>query len=403
MAIRRFWRKSSAAGWKFDRKGHEGKHWWSWGFDIYPEGRKGKHLREPGFRTESDAEAAAARILLARKERKYGFAPQMPSPTLASLFARHVVKIAKKPERTRSTRVLNDFISLLPAGYAITETSTSDVELYVDWRFADGVGPSTVDRELNIISAALHAVDIHYPDKQYQQLHQWRPPRIPRPEYSKKPRHRLVSQDERERLLAYLFAPRRPGEQLQSATARHRVGRKVMFAFLMGCRTSEALGIQKHHIDWKQRTGKIVGTKTDRDRPTGPIPETAFKILEEEASRSTTKYVFGSPNPTSDFYKILREACAACDIPYFGRGKDPEGIRLHDARHTVTTALLQAGVDPATVQERMGWSAREFLLWYSHSTAESNARASDLLEQTFGQRRPEVDNAQAIEEVNTVQ
>ncbi len=111
------------------------------------------------------------------------------------------------------------------------------------------------------------------------------------------------------------------------------------------------------------------------------LPDTAFDIL-VEAAAFENEYVWGSPNIKTRVYHILKAACDACDIPY-GRGL-ADGIVVHDARHTVTTELLNEGLDRATVQEMSGWSEREFLLWYSHSTPGSRARAAEVMERISG-------------------
>ncbi len=47
----------------------------------------------------------------------------------------------------------------------------------------------------------------------------------------------------------------------------------------------------------------------------------------------------------------------------------PLGIRFHDLRHTCATLLLEAGVHPKVVQERLGHSSIAITLdIYSHVT-----------------------------------
>ena len=47
-----------------------------------------------------------------------------------------------------------------------------------------------------------------------------------------------------------------------------------------------------------------------------------------------------------------------------GEGVDP--VRLHDARHTAATVLLQLGVTPRVVMDLMGWSSMSMLTRYQH-------------------------------------
>ena len=84
------------------------------------------------------------------------------------------------------------------------------------------------------------------------------------------------------------------------------------------------------------------------------------------------------------FYRILREACEALDIPY-GRDLD-DGLILHSARHTVTTRLVEAGLDYDTVGLITGHRAKELIAHYSHKHPGSVARAAEALEK-MGRRR----------------
>jgi len=100
---------------------------------------------------------------------------------------------------------------------------------------------------------------------------------------------------------------------------------------------------------------------------------------------SKTDLVFSrSGNISPKFYRILREACEPAGVPY-GR-KNPDGLVLHDARHTATTHLLESNVSPKTVQEWMGWSDKAFVLYYSHASKESREAAGKSLEKLAGEK-----------------
>jgi hypothetical protein len=76
----------------------------------------------------------------------------------------------------------------------------------------DGLKPQTVDRELNIIVAMFNKGDTYF-----QQLDQWRPPRLPRPKIIDGRRERVWSEHEIKAILSELFAPKREDELIQSA------------------------------------------------------------------------------------------------------------------------------------------------------------------------------------------
>ena len=59
-------------------------------------------------------------------------------------------------------------------------------------------------------------------------------------------------------------------------------------------------------------------------------------------------------------------------------------IRLHDLRHTMATAALQAGIHPKVVQERLGHSSIAITLdTYSHVAPTLQREAADKLGQLF--------------------
>jgi integrase len=113
-----------------------------------------------------------------------------------------------------------------------------------------------------------------------------------------------------------------------------------------------------------------------------------MEIIREFYHTSTTDFVFSrSGNVAPKFYSILKASCQRAGVPY--ARSTPDGLVLHDARHTATTHLLESNVSPKTVQEWMGWSDKAFVLYYSHATKESREQAGKALEQLAGEKHPE--------------
>jgi integrase len=351
-----------------------------WAYDVRIGGQR---KRDSGFEKREDAEAAVVKLRQEMKKKRYGLAPEPPpsAPAFSELIERRLSSIALKPERVRSKRVLEDFASLLPARIKVSEITTADVRLYVEKRQKENLVPQSINRELNIIAATLNSAASFYP-----QLEQWVPPKMPRPKQSKRRRERIISSEERNQILDYLLRPRKLGEQLHAYEARRKVGLIFQFAMLTGMRHGEINKLKWSDVDWEARTLKVVGTKTETVTPSVrylPITETMMAILEERQKKSATDYVFTrAGNTGSKFYRILREACDACDITY---GKNTVGgLILHDARHTATTRMLQAGVDLSTIGSITGHSDKNLILYYGHATAASRARAAAVLEEYAG-------------------
>jgi integrase len=338
----------------------------------------GKRFRR-FFLKKADAEAVAYKIKHDAIARRYGLPVTAERPFLSALIKKRLAAITNPPEHSRATRVLDGFARLLPSSYCVDEVTKADVQKYVDKRRDDGLKAQSIDRELNIIGAMFNSIDNYYP-----QLEQWRPPRMPRPKVLGGRRERIWTEHEIKAVLGELFAPRRDGEQLQSAVARFRVGRKVQFC-LNGIRHGEMNLIRKHDIDWEARTVRIHQGKTGNYKTVGPLGPLAMSILKEFYEKTDTEYVFSrSGNITPKFYRILKRACERAGVLY---GKNtPGGLVLHDTRHTATTRLLEDNVSPATVKEWMGWSDSAFLLYYSHATKKSREKAGRSLERLVGKK-----------------
>lgn len=345
--------------------------------DVRP--AHGKRFRK-FFLRRSDAEAVAYKLKHDAIMRPFGLPTLQDRPLLCDLAKRFTGDIGNPREHTRAARVLSEFCKLLTPNTCVDEVKRADGKRYIDKRLMDGLKPQTVDRELNIIVAMLNKGDTYF-----QQLDQWRPPRLPRPKIIGGRRERVWSEHEIKVILGELFAPKTEDELIQSATARYHVGRKVQFSLLNGLRHSEMNLIPKTAINWEACQVRIRQGKTGSYKVIGPLGPTSMEILREFHDASKTDLVF-SPrgNITPKFYQILREACLRAGVPY-GRST-PDGLVLHDARHTATTHLLESNVSPKTVQEWMGWSDKAFVLYYSHSTKRSRAQAGRSLERLAGQK-----------------
>jgi integrase len=63
-----------------------------------------------------------------------------------------------------------------------------------------------------------------------------------------------------------------------------------------------------------------------------------------------------------------------------------DGLVLHSARHTVTTRLVEAGLDYDTIGLITGHRAKELIAHYAHKHPGSVARAAEALEKMSQQR-----------------
>lgn len=327
-----------------------------------------KRIRATLF-TKADAESAAYKLQHDHSLKKFGIRSVADAPAFTELIERRCAIISNRRERTRARRVLTSLLSLLPRGVAIDQITTADIQRYVEQRSREKLAPQSINRELNIISAALHSARDFY-----SQMEQWLTPRIPRPKQRNMRRERYITQDERWKVIDYLMAPQMEAEDLQAVPARHRVGLVFQFALLSAMRHGEIDKLQWSHV---AEDIKVVGTKTNKHRYV-PVTKPMRGILDRRQSETKSRYVFtrGGGTPPN-FYRILADACKAVGVPY---GSQRNGIIMHDCRHTATTDLLRAGIDLSTIQSITGHSDRTMILYYSHPSGETRARAAKVLE-----------------------
>lgn len=83
----------------------------------------------------------------------------------------------------------------------------------------------------------------------------------------------------------------------------------------------------------------------------------------------------GSPMYSANMYKIFKGVLKLASLP---------NIRFHDLRHTAATLMLQQGVHPKVVQERLGHSdITQTLGTYSHVLPSMQEEAADKLDEVL--------------------
>ncbi|RJQ07548.1 MAG: site-specific integrase [Bacillota bacterium] len=182
-----------------------------------------------------------------------------------------------------------------------------------------------------------------------------------------------------------------------------RLGEVVRAALLTGCRRGEVLGWQWQDIDWEAgrirvRRNLTVSPGGIVEAPTktragkrwlrmGPSLEALLRSIRrrqaEEKLRLGPAYGDGrwvfaepdgsrpSPNAVSERYRR------------FVAGAGLKGLRFHDLRHAVTSALQDAGEPRPEIARWMGWASEEMVPTYSHPLRDGRT-AVEVLERAFG-------------------
>jgi integrase len=374
MGIKKVYSDEPRAGWKFDAK--RGKYF-TYKIDVYFGARR---IREKGFQTKSEAESVIAKLKLLEKEKKFDLPHDNKGATLKYLFEKRLASLTSPKQKELEKRVLQYFSALIPGDLKITEITTSHLQEFVKVRRTEKtirgtlVKMQTVDRELTVIAAVLHSAA-----EFFHELENWVCPKIPRPKTPKRGRERVVTDAEKNLILNKLLADRSKDESFFAWKARLRVGQIFQVAFQTGMRHGEIMQLRWSEYNEKAKSLRVVRSKTDSISYLSPLPESVMNIFSSRRAESENDFIFTKSGKTPpNFYRILKDACKAVGVQY-GR-YTTGGIILHDARHTFTTKLQQAGIDLATIQSFTGHSDKELVMRYSHARPESRKRAMQAIE-----------------------
>ena len=141
--------------------------------------------------------------------------------------------------------------------------------------------------------------------------------------------------------------------------------------------TNRTLRINKQATAIKGGGVKVTRPKTETSIRTISVSQQAVALLvKEHAKHPGNPYMFPSPVTQGMYYpdtinslheKILKGA----GLPH---------IRLHDARHTAATLMLQNGTDIRTLSAMLGhYDAGFTLRTYTHTTTKQQAQAADAM------------------------
>jgi len=251
----------------------------------------------------------------------------------------------------------------------------ADVSAYIEKRKADKVGPYTVNRELDLLSAAINYARKHW---------EWD---IQNPVSGMSLRQpeghlRWLSRAEADVLIR---------EAEKEAKSPH-LADFIRLALNTGCRKNELLKLSWDRVDLKANVLRLEGehTKSGKRRAV-PLNDEARRALLNRA-RFRAEHC-----PDSDWVFAHRKgkrirfmqngfqaACTRAKI---------KGFRVHDLRHTFASWLVQGGVPLLEVAKLLGHSTIEMTERYAHLAPENLKAAVGVLDRL---RNGYVDRAEQV-------
>lgn len=127
--------------------------------------------------------------------------------------------------------------------------------------------------------------------------------------------------------------------------------RLLLFLFATGCRLGEARALQLQDCNINQQIAYLPTSKSGRERLI-PLNHFALELIQLQFQRhGTTGLLFRGQDGVSQISEPRRywyRVCNDCGL---------SGVRMHDARHTVATSLLNQGCSLDVLQKVLGHSS----------------------------------------------
>jgi integrase len=316
-------------------------------------------LQAEDFIEKARTDARHGRLNLP-KGRKFGFSfDEAAKKYLEKLINEGGKDIPKKTYRLKNH--VTPYFKNIP----FAKITTSQIERYKKMRLDNNAKPSTINRELAVISHLFNkAVEWGWLEHKPCKTSKLK-------EDNKKIVYLTIEQSKN--LLETAKKDRCPYIYLF-----------ILIALETSMRRMEILTIEQNNINLEHNT--IFLPKAKAGARTQPITKNLAKYLNEymaglnqnetwlfPSTFSKTGYVTSIEGP---FKRVVIDA-----------GLNPKEVVRHTLRHTAITHLVQAGVDLPTVQRISGHKTFQMVVRYSHQNAEHIQSAMDTLEKRYSSNK----------------
>lgn len=354
----------------FKRK--DSPYWWAW--RKFPDGRRQRE--STGTTGRAEAEAIEAKWKLeAHRAKHWGEQPAYLYEDMMDAYLEATKDAKRSAWRDEySARHLADYFT----GKVLNTLKRSDVRGYMDFRKNRGallpkrkdetqrrsrqISPSTINRELDLLSAAINYARIEW---EWEISNPTQGVSLPEPEG----RLRYLSKDEYAGLLDAAKA---------SKKARH-LADFIRLAVHTGMREQEMLGMAVDRVDLRENLLKLEGkdTKGKRRRYVPMNQEARQAVLNRLRYRA-------EHCPDSPWLFCHKDGARIQSVQTsFERAREVAGIkgfRIHDMRHTCASWLVMEGVSLYFVKELLGHASIETTERYAHLAPENLRQAVSALD-----------------------
>ncbi len=301
------------------------------------------------------AEAILGKVKTQIVEGRFFDKPKEQSRSFNELMYRYSTEHAARRANSRRNGTSVKHLRAFFGNPRLSQITPKHIVAYKNKRYADGVKPATINRELSTLKKAYNLARREW---------EW---------CDDNPVCRVSMEQEDNTRDRWLSCEDEP-PLLQAALPWLR--ELLVFAIHTGMRMGEIISLTWASVDLARRTVTVVKSKNG-ERRTIPANQTLLALLKEKlAYRSpVVDLVFRSRSDTplngSNIRRSLNGALKTARI---------EDLHFHDLRHTFATRMVQAGVDLYKVQRLLGHKSPVMTQRYAHHYPESLRDGVELLD-----------------------
>ena len=271
----------------------------------------------------------------------------VPGKTLADALHRYVEEVSTTKRGERWERVRANALARMDIGKMQLENiNQQTISRWIAER-ANSVQNSTINRELNFISAVIEHAKDHWAWIADNPVRQIKRPKNP------ESRDRRISEHEIERILLALDDYKPMHAPL---TLRHEIAICFLFALETAMRQGEIWGMEWKHVHTNERYVHLPLTKNGTARNV-PLSSAAAGLLECMATKGQLGRVFKSNQESAG--AIFRSSLKLAGI---------DGLTFHDTRHEALTRLARK-LDVLDLARMVGHRDPRSLMIYYNATA----------------------------------
>ena len=299
------------------------------------------------FPTKAEATAWAAQKETELRSLKGGVSL---THNVADVFDRYAKEVSVKKPGARWEKIRLTALSRMPlASVKLSDLTSREVAEWRDHRLTQ-VAPSTVNREMNLIS---HCFEIAR--REWRWIAASPTKDVSRPKQPP-PRDRLITPDEQERVcfaLGYV-------EGGEVETIGHRVDLAFLFAIETAMRASEICGLT--HLNVNGPVAHLPKTKNGTSRNV-PLSKRALELISFLPKEGASVFNLTSRQLDSNFRKYRDRAAV-------------ENLTFHDTRHEAITRLASK-LEVLELARMVGHKDIKMLMIYYNETPEALADKLD--------------------------